>query len=136
MLLHIALEKLTLCPLDGEEVQSGSSFADLDRAHDVGVLDALAVFRLSDEPRDRRLILAKFFSQHLHRHDTMSGMLGAEHSRRPTFAHLVTQGVSGDRLSDQVFFGHGANVTPRWGWEQATLGRITGATPSRPCQIS
>jgi len=62
MLLHVALEQLTLCPLDREEVQPGSRFTDLDRAHNVGMLHALAVLRLSDEASHRRLVLAEFLS--------------------------------------------------------------------------
>ena len=111
-----------------------ASLTDLDGAHDVRVLDALAVPRFADEPSDGRLVLAEFLAEHLHRHDTMSGMLGAKHRGCPAFAHFATQGVSGDRLSNQVFFGHGANLTSALGaGSKRRLGESHGATPAGSC---
>jgi hypothetical protein len=39
-------------------------------------------------------------------------MFGAKHGGRAALANLTPQGITGERLSNQIFFRHGANVTP------------------------
>ena len=71
VLLGVSLEELARRPLDGEEVHARTGLADLDGAHDVRMLHALAVARLADETRDRGPVLAQLLAQHLHRDDAV-----------------------------------------------------------------
>ena len=51
--LGVLLEDLAGSPLDGEEVKTGTGFADLDRPNHVRMLHALAVLGFAKKPRDR-----------------------------------------------------------------------------------
>ena len=88
----------------------GAGFADLDRAHDVGMLHALAVARFAQETRDGGAILPQLFAQHFHGNGAVVGMLRAEDGGRSAFADFALQRVSGDRLADEVFAWHAANL--------------------------
>jgi hypothetical protein len=88
-------------------MQASASLADFDGLHDVRMANALAVASFTNEARDRSLILAKLFTQDFHGDNAVGGMFGAEDRRRTSLADLAAEGVSGDRLTDQVLFGHG-----------------------------
>ena len=85
-------------------------FADLDRPHDVRVLNALAVTRFTKKPSDRGAVLAQLLAQHLHGNSSVGGVLGLEDRRRAAFADFVLQGVAGDDLADEVLARHAANL--------------------------
>ena len=76
--LRVLLEDLAGRPLDGEEVHSRAGLTDLDGAHDVGMLHALAVPRFAKEARDRRAVLAKLLAQHFDGNCAVIRVLGTE----------------------------------------------------------
>ena len=84
-----------------------------------GCTHALAVARFADEARDRRLVLAQLLAQDFHGDDAVRRVLGAKNRGRSTLADFVAEGVASERLSQQVFFWHGANLTPIRGRSQA-----------------
>ena len=110
MALGVALEQLATRPLDGEKVQSGACLADFDRADDVGVGDPRTVLRLADESRDRGLVVAQLFAEHLDRAHAVLRMLGAEDGGRPAFADQITQGIPSERGPDQLLSRHAAKL--------------------------
>ena len=103
----------------------GSGFADLDRANDVRMLHALAVARFAKKARDRGAVLAQLFAQHFHGDGAVVGMLRAEDGGRSAFADFALQRIAGDRLSDEVFSGHAANLTSH---VQGGASRCAGCT--------
>ena len=87
--LRVFLEDLAGGPLDCEEVQTGTGFADFDRAHDIRVLHALAVTSLAKKPRDRGAILAQFVAQNLYGNGAVVCMLCAENGGRSALTHFA-----------------------------------------------
>jgi signal transduction histidine kinase len=113
--LRVFLEDFARRPFDGEEMHPWFGFADLDRPDDIWMLYALAVARLAQESRDRRSILAELLAQHFHRDGSVRRVMRAENGRRSTFADFALERVAGDRLSYEIFPGHGANLTSSTG---------------------
>jgi hypothetical protein len=112
--LGVFLQELAGGPLDGEKVQSRTGLADLDRAYDVGMLHTFAVARFSKEARHSSTILPQLFAQHLDRHGSVIGVLGAKNGGCSAFAHFALQGISGDCLTYEALTWHAANLTARY----------------------
>src|SRR5690349_20727752 len=113
LLLGVLLEDVARRPLDGEEMHPRFGFADLDRPNDVWMLYALAVAGLAQEAGDRGAVLPQLLAQHFYGDGSVRRVMRAEHRRRSTFADFALERIAGNRLSYEIFPGHGANLTSR-----------------------
>jgi hypothetical protein len=111
VLFDVLLQQLAGRPLDGQEVQPISRFANFECLHDVGMVYALAIPGLAHEPGNGGPILAQLFAQHFHGDDAVCGMFGAKHRRRAPFPDFATERVSAQRLPYECLFAHAANLT-------------------------
>src|SRR5215472_9065037 len=90
-----------------------TGLTDLDRAHDVRMLDPFAVTRFAEEPSNCSPILAELLAQDLYGDRSMIRVLGAENGRSPAFTDLALERISGNCLSNKVFAWHAANLIAR-----------------------
>ena len=109
--LGVLLEDLAGSPLDGEEVESGAGFTDLDRPNHVRVLHALAVSSFAKKPRDRSAVLPQFIAQDLYGNDAVIRMLCAENGGRSAFTDFALKRISRNGLTDKALSWHAANLT-------------------------
>src|SRR6185437_5467354 len=84
---------------------------DLDRAHDIRVLHSLAVAGFAKKACHGRAVLPQLLAQYLDGHGAMVRVMRAEHGRCAAFADLALERVTGNRLTDEIFPGHAANLT-------------------------
>ena len=96
MLFRIPFQKFATGPLNGEKMHARRSLAYLQRFHDVGMLDALAVAGLPNEPRDGSLVLSQLFAENLDRYNAMCGMISAEDGRSSALSNFNAKRISGE----------------------------------------
>src|SRR6478672_9040897 len=111
MLLGIALEELAGCPFNCQKMHTRGCFTHLERLHDVGMFDPLAVARLSNKARNSCLVLAKLLAEDFHGYDTVCGVVSAEDGRGSTLPYFSAKGVSGEGSPNEILFRHDANLT-------------------------
>jgi len=92
-------------------MHSRAGFADLDRAHDIGVLHTFAVACFAKEASDSGAILAQLLAQDFDGDETMVRVLSAEDGGRSALADFTLQRIAGNRLSYEVFASHAPNLT-------------------------
>ena len=118
-MLGVTFQQLTSSPFDGQEMHAGRCLSNLDGLHDIRVLNALAVSRFTNKASDRRLVLTQFLAQDLHRDNAMLGMLGTKDGGGSALPDFPAQRISRQAPTDQVLFGHEANLTSLRALQQA-----------------
>jgi hypothetical protein len=74
--------------------------------------DAFAVARFADKARYGRAILSQFLAEDLYGDGPMIGVLSAEDGGGSAFTHFAFERISGNRLTDEIFAWHAANLIP------------------------
>jgi hypothetical protein len=72
-------------------VHARAGFADLDRANDVRVLDALAVARFAKEARYGCPVLSQFLAKYFDRDGAVVGMLRSKNGGSSAFSDFALQ---------------------------------------------
>jgi hypothetical protein len=65
VLASVSLQQLSTGPLDGEEMKPGVGFTNLDRAHNIRMLNTGAVLGFPDKAGNGRTIVTKLLSEDL-----------------------------------------------------------------------
>jgi hypothetical protein len=85
--------------------------AELNRAHDVRVLNARAERGFSKKARDGGAVLPQLFAQDFQRNRTMLLVGGPVDSGGPAFTDALFKRVSGDSGSSKGITRHGPNLS-------------------------